>query len=557
MKRKAVAAVLAMGILILNISGCGFNTAAKSNIPYPAGWVVQDEEEMAEKEVSDEEKNEEAGNSEIEPGEADETGTEKESDASTEGTEKESDASAEETVKETLSDSVNYFFDTSASMVRSPEVIQVHSAASRAGAGHEKNYYGIDSKKNLIETNEQLCLSGQYGYGALIDIIKTADIPVKSDGVNVLTTDMQSTTTGTEIGEWLVSIGCTGYSFYVFTMKYDGSVDFLTYTSNTVQEYISVSGCSFDREFLMIVFGDDSQVQEYDENFQMKLGDELTYDMCHVAMEEEGEQNVESILNLVSSKCFDDNLANITYSGTNYCYGLEQVDNTEKYTLENTFVYKKSRKSANEDTDAVKAVLYADFDAALPELSDKMTDDMSEVDVSGLLNKEISVMEYDDAAESFVESSVDFSVNPVLCFDGIAAAPEDEELNTKLGGNLAAAGTAAFMVTVENTDLPEGIYAVEVRLSYEEEEEAVTLQSFASAHSAGLEDYTKALKTECVAKTENGTVSRTQYTRTASGPSVYSRLLEFERLADELAASGAETENDTGVIAFRLIIDNH
>ena len=74
------------------------------------------------------------------------------------------------------------------------------------------------------------------------------------------------------------------------------------------------------------------------------------------------------------------------------------------------------------------------------------------------------------------------------------------------------------------------------------QDEPVSLQEFAAEHSAGLEEYTAALKTECEPVLVNGEPSASQYTRTASGSSVFSRLLNFEQIADELAAAGAEAE---------------
>ena len=93
----------------------------------------------------------------------------------------------------------------------------------------DKLHYILGEEGELMETDEQLALSGQYGTGAVIDVIGAADIPVDPEGVNVLTTDLQSaSTTGTEIGRWLSDTGCSGFTFYIFTMNYQGTVEFST-----------------------------------------------------------------------------------------------------------------------------------------------------------------------------------------------------------------------------------------------------------------------------------------------------------------------------------------
>ena len=166
----------------------------------------------------------------------------------------------------------------------------------------------------------------------------------------------------------------------------------------------------------------------------------------------------------------------------------------------------------------------------------------------------MSVLEYDSETETFLPSGTSFTVTAEGLLDGLPAS-DDETLNTTLGGNLIAGDEPAFVVTVENEKLPKGLYAVETELVCESDE-PVSLQEFAAEHSAGLEEYTAALKTECEPVLVNGEPSASQYTRTASGSSVFSRLLNFEQIADELAAAGAEAEGDNDVILFRVMIDN-
>ena len=60
-----------------------------------------------------------------------------------------------------------------------------------------------------------------------------------------------------------------------------GSLQFKMYTSSSVLETVSVKDCSFaQKEFLMIVFGKNSLVEDYDQFFQYKLGTEVPYDTC-------------------------------------------------------------------------------------------------------------------------------------------------------------------------------------------------------------------------------------------------------------------------------------
>ena len=544
MKQKITIVLLTAALLLATLSGCGAG-GSPGDLPYPDGWTVEAPEET---ESSD------SGSDAAKDTDADKTTEEKDDSSESEGP---ADSDNKDTEAVTGSGKINFFFDTSYSMSRSPEVIRIHSAASKAGAGKDKTYYVLDSDKKIISTNEQLSLSGQYAYGAVIDVLKDTDVPVDKNGVNVLTTDLQSTTTsGTEIGQWLVQTGALYYSFYVFTMQYDGSVEFQTYTSNTIQEYVSVSGCSFDREFLMIVFGNPNAVMEYDEAFLNKLGDSIDYDVCHVALGEASDSEADSILDLTPAPCFQSNLANITYENTNYCYGIDLLESDVEYSLDNTFIFKKSSHSANEKPEAAKAVFYAvpgeDMTDAAEEIAGKAG---SSGDISDLFDIEIRTLEYDSSDKAYIESSVPFTAEIWLA-DGIPSAPENQDLNSELGGDLIPAGTPAFLISLENTDLPKGLYAADVRLTYEEDTDGETLESFARTHSAGLEDYTRALQTECEPELVNGTPSTSRYTRTASGTSVYSRLLDFERLADELIASGGKAEGKKDIISFRVMINN-
>ena len=241
----------------------------QKEIPYPDGYYVPKKEET-----------ETAGKSDKSQKNASETAKE----------------TTRETIQaragsETENKKISFYLDTSGSMQRSPEVVKIHAAATKCAAGYEeRHFYSVDSR-NLIETTEQLALSGQYGSGAAIDLIRDGTLPCDPEGVNVLTTDLQTGTSCSEIGKWLVNTGATGYSFYVFTMQYNGSLQFKMYTSSSVLETVSVKDCSFaQKEFLMIVFGKNSLVEDYDQFFQYKLGTEVPYDTCHVSLHAEKKQ---------------------------------------------------------------------------------------------------------------------------------------------------------------------------------------------------------------------------------------------------------------------------
>ena len=263
LKSKIMAGVLMFIIISVLLTGCG---GKQKEIPYPDGYYVPKPEET-----------ETAGKSDKSQKNASETAKE----------------TTRETIQtragsETENKKISFYLDTSGSMQRSPEVVKIHAAATKCAAGYEeRHFYSVDSR-NLIETTEQLALSGQYGKGAPIDLIRDGTLPCDPESVNVLTTDLQTGTSCSEIGKWLVNTGATGYSFYVFTMQYNGSLQFKMYTSSSVLETVSVKDCSFaQKEFLMIVFGKNSLVEDYDQFFQYKLGTEVPYDTCHVSLHAE------------------------------------------------------------------------------------------------------------------------------------------------------------------------------------------------------------------------------------------------------------------------------
>lgn len=518
--RKRFIAGLITGIVTLAaLTGCGHN---QNGIPYPDNYYipkpVEDESSIA---ASDEEV------------------------VAVENEYIEATGATEETNRKVI----NFFLDTSGSMARSPEVVEVHSAATKCAAGYkERHFYSIEYSKEtgskLIETEEQLALSGKYGTGAPLDLIQTGVLPYDPEGVNVMTTDLQSNTSCSELGRWLVKSGCTGYSFYVFTMKYDGSLQFRTYISNHTLGNVSIENCSFDdKEFLMVVFGRNSLIEAYDSFFQSKIASKVKYDMCHVSLHD-NEKNLDSFLQLTSSKCFTDNVANVELNNTNFVYGLTLVEDEEtEFTCRNTFVYKKSQYSSNKAKQAVKAILYAVPEGPVPGIE--------KIDVT-------EVLEYNSDTCSYEESEVTFRVDTQASMEGFPSATDDpasesyERLNKALGGPIVP-DSPVFSVTVLNENLPKGMYAVEVQIIFEATGEVVDLQKFAASHNAGLEEYSAALETECEAKDDTGKA----FNYTGQGmSSVFRKLLEFERVTDELIAAGAVTESSNEMITLRLVIDN-
>ena len=391
MKSKIMAGVLMFIIISVLLTGCG---GKQKEIPYPDGYYVPKPEET-----------ETAGKSDKSQKNASETAKE----------------TTRETIQaragsETENKKISFYLDTSGSMQRSPEVVKIHAAATKCAAGYEeRHFYSVDSR-NLIETTEQLALSGQYGKGAPIDLIRDGTLPCDPESVNVLTTDLQTGTSCSEIGKWLVNSGATGYSFYVFTMQYNGSLQFKMYTSSSVLETVSVKDCSFNqKEFLMIVFGKNSLVEDYDQFFQYKLGTEVPYDTCHVSLHAEEKQD-SNFLQLTSSKCFKNDIANVTYDNTNYVFGMSLVDteNTE-FTCPNTFVYRKSGNSTSKAKKAVKAILYAVPNQAVPA-----------VEKAEITN----VMEYDEESGTYKESNVTFKM-ATKAYLGAFSAIVNEVTDTK------------------------------------------------------------------------------------------------------------------------------
>ena len=240
---------------------------------------------------------------------------------------------------------IRYFLDMSETASWFRNIEKAYAAAVKCAAGYEeRHFYGINDRQQLTEVSEQRALSGQFGNTAPVDWLERGELPYNTAGVNILSTDLQSGSISSELGRWLVDTGSTGYSFYVFPLDYVGSIEFKTYISSSELRDISVRGCDFpDKELLLIAFGSDALVEEYDSFFQEKLGEDVAYDSCHVSLHEE-EAGADSFLKLVSSRWFTENVANVEYENTNFVYGMELIDTENAdFTCENTFLYKKSR----------------------------------------------------------------------------------------------------------------------------------------------------------------------------------------------------------------------
>lgn len=536
MKKKSRIAALAAAAMfsMMAIAGCG---REKDTIPYPDHYYVHtsaDEEEKTEN--------------------SDETAQPDDSlKPETIVSEKlDSKDAVEQKAQPTGQKTIHYFLDNSASIARSPEVIHIYSAATKCSAGYaRRTFYGMGSEKNLVETSEELALAGKYGNGAPLDLLENGSLPCAADGVNILTTDLQSNTSSSRLGQWLVATGCKGFTFYVFEVPYNGSVEFQTYTSSTNLETVSVSDCSFEKkEFLMIVFGDNDLVQEFDGNFQSKLKSGETYDVCHTSLKEDGKTE-SSFLPLMSSRCFQGNLPNVTYTNNNYVFGMtqESVSNVA-WTCDNTFVFRKSSNSVGRSKSAVKAVLYGVPEEPLPEIENAVVTE---------------VLEYNSETKEYEPSGTEFVLDTEAYLNGFPAVVKEEGQNSKvyeklrqdLGDNLAASGPV-FVVTLQNENLPRGTYAVEAQITFAGGREAESLQNFAENHSAGLEEYSRALQEECQAKIADGvnSTSRFRYIGSKSDASVFCKLLDFERITDELLAAGAVTETDSRVLTVRVVIDN-
>ena len=548
MKRKYLIVSLVVSVLAATtVSGCGLFSGTNRGFPYPEGWVVEDEE--GDGAGTDSEEKKEAGSAVGRKTESGDDRTEKKKagkdDAKTKDVElkggngngsSSSDPALQEKPKAV------YLLDISGSMNREPEVNDIHMAAERACPGFQQEYYALDEKGPIITIDPEAATSGRFNnkVGAILDVLGEKPIPITADGINILTTDIQTGTASSKIGIWLADTRSESFSFYVFSLNNSYNVDFFEYTSSTVKEKVTITDCKIKRDFLMVVFGKDSLVRKFDKEFSDRFHNGIEYEQIHILRGDLAKSG-ESLVKLSPSRHFTDNFANITYDLTRFLFGVRPKDTGNTiFSWANTFVFKRSKKSANSNENAAKVIAYGIPKNTLPKIT----------------NQQVTVLEYDEKKKSFVESNVVFDVFFEQFQDGIPAA-DDPGLNDKLGGNLVGAGKPAILITVENKHLPKKLYAVEAVLTCKGEKKEKDFKAFARRHSAGLEEYRAALKTECVPLGEpDGSKSKNRYKRTAEGDSsTYSRLLEFERIADELDAASYVTDAGERAITLRSIID--
>ena len=88
---------------------------------------------------------------------------------------------------------------------------------------------------------------------------------------------------------------------------------------------------------------------------------------------------------------------------------------------------------------------------------------------------------------------------------------------------------------------PKGCLQSKHSLHLQRPEKWQSFQQFAASHSAGLEDYSTALRNECTPEIikKQASTSKFYYTGDGSSSSVFCKLLEFEKITDELIAAGA------------------
>ncbi len=453
-------------------------------------------------------------------------------------------------------DEIRYFLDKSNSTgYAEEEILDINSCLTRTSVSNKKEYYIFDSDTGkIVKTDLLRFLAKSKSYGAVLDDIE--DICYNKDGVNVISTDLQANASGVQIGKWLTETGCTGYSFYVFRTDYNGKLEFKTYLDG-VKKKISVSDCKLpNKYFLVMIFGNDKKVKDFDADFQnivdtSTLKDKHNKDyFYHISMTDNDEETYR--LSFSSSKCFEKNIAKVKFDNTNYCYGIaHKEEEDKKFADGNVFVYEKNKYSASEKKNAVKAVLYALPENNTPDIETEAT---------------VRTMKYDNDASKYVESSVKFDVKVDIHTKdttvsdnddepfALKSSEDDEDLNEKLGGNIVAVPNGKYItVSIANSDLPEGLYSIEIALKYHKE---TSLSSFSAPYSATVKDYENALNTECKAKPlKNNTYSDTEYEYVANSSyrtqSAFNRLLDFNRVTDELT----EYDGDK-YTTLSVVIDN-
>ncbi len=508
MKRSSAA------MLILSLVLCSCGRAGKVKIPvWPDGWVMEQA-----KDSSSRKKGKTVSSS---PGETQGSGGKASQASSSQGPE------SQDPVYD------NFFPDLSQSAGAYEWIDSLYSLIRSAEGGSMLRYWGIEKgTRQLIEIDYKKIFGKKDYERSPIDYLMSSGGSCNRNAANILVTDMM-TVTGAEFGGWLVSTGSESFSFYVFTMPFSGDIDFYGFPKASSDEplHYHVKNCALERDLLMVVFGREEKVRQFDSGFQSRAQEEgLVFDYSHISRTNgDGPGFV-----LKPAPCFTEDLANIKYDLTNYFYGLLLEESGGMcFTLANTFVCRKSRYSANERKKAVRAVFYGIPDETL----------------GRVLETGCQVQEYDSKEKAWKESTVTFKVTSTGYLNGFPSSAE-AGMNERLGGNIVVDGKVCAL-SIENSSLPEGLYAVEVSVVFEAAENSAGLRQFAKKHSADISDYINALSTECTLERDN------IYVLAQKGSKVFGRLLDLQGMIDELTAYGfSDPASENTLINLRLIIDN-
>ena len=504
---RASAVVLAVSLILCS---CGNTRTAK--IPsWPDGWV----EEQADDKASRKDKSSKAGKT------SEKTGKDKKSDqditsAGTTDTEAEYD---------------NFYPDLSRSAGSYEGIDRIYGSVKSAEGGSKLRIWGTENG-GLTEIDYKKIYGVKDYARSPLDYLMSSNGTYSKNSVNILVTDMMSVT-GSEFGQWLISTGSESFSFYIFKLPFKGDIDFYGFPRASSEEirHFHVKNCVLDRDLLLVAFGKDERVRQFDLRFKAEVQMEgLTYDHSHIS---KSGQN-KSGFTLAPTPCFKENLANIPFEGINWQYGLtlEEVKNIV-YTLPGTYFFKKSTKSAYKKKKAVRAVFYGVPDESL----------------GRILESGCSVQEYDSREKNWKDSAVNFELSSEAHLDGFPAS-KDPKINEVLGGNIVQKGKVCS-VSIVNENLPRGLYAVEVSFVFEASENAEELRRFSDKHSAEIGEYINALSAECTQENDN------TYILGQESSGVFSRLLDFRGMIDELTAFGfSDPASENTCITLRMIIDN-
>ena len=509
MKKSVLRSAAVMFVLSLVLCSCGRKITV-----WPDGWVKEQEKST---DASGKKK----------------TSKDKKSSQNTE-VQKKSSGSVSSKDKASPNDFDNFYPDLSRSAGSYENIDQIYRLVRSAEGGSKLRYWGIEKgSKKLVEIDYKRIFGEKDFERSPLDCLMDSKESCNPNGVNILVTDMMSCT-GSEFGEWLVSTGSEAFSFYTFNMPFNGDIDFYGFPKASSDEatHYHVRNCALERDLLLVAFGNDKKVRQFDLAFQSEVKEEgIAFDHSHISMVSADDSGFP----LTPAPCFTENLPNITYGSTNYNYGLSLTETRETiFTLMATYVFRKSGYSANERKNAVRAVFYGVPDDSL----------------GNILESNCQVRKYDNKEKVWKDSSITFNVSTAGSLKGLPAS-KDNELNEKLGGNIVSDGQV-FTVSVENSNLPKGLYALEICLVFEAAENTDDLRNFAKNHSVGISEYIAALKGCTPAKDSTYLMNQGQKAST-----VFGKLLDFQGMIDELTASGfSDPDADNTYLTLRVIIDN-